>query len=86
MEFFEYYEVLDDGVVFARERSTDFFALYSPHTKQWCQPNNISFMQLMHDRDCMEISKEDAYKKANGSALESLFQEYVSLLKRNQTI
>ncbi|MBO5716230.1 MAG: hypothetical protein J6S23_07570 [Clostridia bacterium] len=83
MENFEYYEVIDDGVVFVRERSTDFFAIYSPYTKKWCQPDNITFMELTHDRDYMAISKEEALKKTNESALESLFREYISLIKNN---
>ena len=74
----EYYEVIEDGVIFVRERSTDFFAMYSPNTKKWCQPRNITFMQLTHDRDYIEISEEEALKKTGGISFEPLFLEYIS--------
>ena len=83
MENFEYYEVIEDGVVFVRERSTEFFAIYSPFTKKWSQPDNITFMELTHDRDYRGITKEEALGKTEGCALESLFREYLTLLGRN---
>ncbi len=86
MENFEYYEITEDGVVFVRERATDFFALYSPRTKKWHQPDNISFMELTHDHDYIKISKEEAFQKTNRSALEALFQEYESIIKENSAI
>lgn len=86
MENFEYYEVIEDGVVFIRERSCEFFALYSPVTKKWCQPENITFMELTHDRDYRIITKEDALGKTDGAALLSLYREYAALLERSRSI
>lgn len=83
MDNFEYYEVKEDGVVFVRERSSEFFAIYSPITKKWTQPENITFIELTHDRDYMKITKEDAKKKADGSSPEELYLEYTALLLRN---
>ena len=74
----EYYEVIEDGTIFARERSTDFFAMFSPCAKKWSQPQNITFMQLTHDRNYKEISEEEALKKTGGIALEGLLLEYIS--------
>ena len=86
MENLEYYEMIQDGVIFVREKTTDFFALYSPNMKKWIQPDNITFMRLTHDFDYIKINKEDAFQKTDGNALESLFQEYVSIIEKNRTI
>ena len=86
MEKLKYYKNLSDGTVFAYERQTEFFALYSSHTKQWHQPDNITFMQLTHDCDHVPISKEDAFKEADGGALEALFREYVALIEENRRV
>lgn len=81
MDNFEFYEVIEDGVIFVRERSSEFFALYSPVTKMWCQPETLTFMELTHDRDFRIITKEDARGKTDEAALCTLYQEYVALLK-----
>ena len=83
MHDLEYYEIKADATVFVRERSSEFFAIYSPLTKKWTQPENITFMELTHDRDYMKITKEDAIKKADGSLPEELYLEYTALLGRN---
>lgn len=86
MDNFEYYEVIEDGGVFVRERSCEFFALYSPVTKKWCQPDDITFMELTHDRDYRIITKEDALLKTDGDALSTLYREYVALIEGNRSV
>ncbi len=86
MDNFEYYEVIEDGVVLVRERSCEFFALYSPVTKKWTQPEVITFMKLTHDRDYRTITKEDALLKTDGDALSALYLEYTALIERNRLV
>ena len=83
MQDLEFYEIKKDGVVFVRQKSTEFFALYSPTTKKWCQPDNITFMQLTHDYDYTQITKQEAFNKTDQKALATLLQSYLSILKSN---
>ena len=83
MQDLEFYEIKKDGVVFVRQKSTEFFALYSPTTKKWCQPDNITFMQLTHDHDYTQITKQEAFNKIDQKALATLLQSYLSILKSN---
>jgi len=83
MQNLEFYKTTKDNVVFVYHKPTEFFALYSPNKKTWCQPDNITFMQLTHDHDYSKITQQEAFGIADEKSLLSLFDDYQSILKSN---
>ena len=82
MENLKYYQDLRNNFLLAYEKSTEFFVMYIPETKEWADCN-ISFSNFKHDYDFKELSGEEALEKTNGSLPESMFQQYLDTINKN---
>ncbi len=84
MQSIKFYEDLRHHLLLAYERSTEFFVMYVPATKQW-QDCNISFSNFQHDYEYKEISREEAIQKTDGVLPEAELKDYLAIIQGNSS-
>ena len=67
----------------AYDRETEFFAEYIAANGEWVM-SSISFMQFRHDYPYRAVSREEAAETAGGILPETLFRQYLDILRDNR--
>lgn len=83
MENMKYYLDTDHNRLMAYDRETEFFAEYIAANGEWVM-SSISFMQFRHDYPYRAVSREEAAETAGGILPETLFRQYLEILRENR--
>ena len=83
MENLKYYKDLDNDVLLAYEKTTEFFVIYNLEKREWVR-SNISFSNFKHDYYFKEISEEEVKEKTSGNLPNSIFLKYIEMLNKNK--
>lgn len=83
MENMKYYLDTDHNRLMAYDRETEFFAEYIAANGEWVM-SSISFMQFRHDYPYRAVSREEAAETAGGILPETLFRQYLDILRDNR--
>jgi len=83
MENLKYYKDLDNDVLLAYEKTTEFFVIYNFEKREWVS-SNISFSNFKHDYYFKEIREEEVKEKTSGNLPNSIFLKYIEMINKNK--
>ena len=82
MENLRYYFDVNNNLVLAYEKSTEFFVVFNSTENKWIDCN-VSFAQFRHDYEFSEISQEEASSRTNGVLPKLEYKQYLDMIKSN---